>query len=144
MYNNKFRMFMLGRYGVDELYKFLLVICFILLVVNTFVNSIIIRVIEVLLVVIIFYRFFSRNIKLRKKENSIYLKYRNKIIKIFNYNKNKYKDRNTYMYKKCPKCKQKIRLPLKKGEHTVKCPSCNNRFNVKCKRNEKIKVEIVK
>ena len=48
------------------------------------------------------------------------------------------------MYKKCPKCKQKIRLPLKKGEHTVKCPKCGNRFDVKCKKDEKIKVEIVK
>ena len=44
----------------------------------------------------------------------------------------------------CPKCKQKIRLPLKKGTHTVKCPNCNNRFEVKCKKDEKIKVEVVK
>lgn len=33
------------------------------------------------------------------------------------------------MYKKCPNCRQKIRLPLKKGKHTVKCPKCSN--NVK-------------
>ena len=28
------------------------------------------------------------------------------------------------MYKKCPSCRQKIRLPLKKGKHKVKCPKC--------------------
>ncbi len=141
---DKIRKFMVGRYGVDEVYKLLLVICFILLVINTFVNNDIIRIIEVLLLVIIFFRFSSKNITKRKKENDFYLKIRNKITSIFNYNKKKYDDRNTHMYKKCPKCKQKIRLPLKKGEHTVKCPKCGNRFDVKCKKDEKIKVEIVK
>ena len=48
------------------------------------------------------------------------------------------------MYKKCPNCKQKIRLPLKKGKHTVKCPNCSYKFEVKCRKDEKIKVEIVK
>ena len=69
---------------------------------------------------------------------------KDKIIKLFDYNKKKYKDRNTHMYKKCPKCKQKIRLPLKKGKHTVKCPNCGNRFDVACHKDEKIKVEIIK
>ena len=47
-------------------------------------------------------------------------------------------------YKVCPKCKQKIRLPLKKGKHTVKCPNCGNKFDVTCHKDEKIKVKIVK
>lgn len=136
--------FMKDRYGIDELYKFLLLICFVLLVINTFVSNNIIRLFEVLLIVIIFYRYMSKNIKLRKKENDKYLEIKDKIIKLFDYNKKKYKDRNTHMYKKCPKCKQKIRLPLKKGKHTVKCPNCGNRFDVACHKDEKIKVEIIK
>ena len=72
----------------------------------------------------------------------LYIK--DKIIKLFDYKKKKYKDRNTHMYKKCPKCKQKIRLPLKKGKHTVKCPNCGNKFDVTCHKDEKIKVEIIK
>ena len=86
----------------------------------------------------------SKNIYQRRKENDMYLKIKNKILSTYNYNKKKYKDRNTYMYKKCPNCRQKIRLPLKKGKHTVKCPKCSNKFEVKCHKNEKIKVEIVK
>ena len=135
---------MKDRYGIDELYKFLLLICFVLLVINTFISNNIIRLFEVLLIVIIFYRYMSKNIKLRKKENDKYLEIKDKIIKLFDYNKKKYKDRNTHMYKKCPKCKQKIRLPLKKGKHTVKCPNCGNRFDVACHKDEKIKVEIIK
>ena len=143
-FGDRYIKFMKDRYGVDELYKFLLLICFVLLVINTFVSNNVIRLFEVLLIVIIFYRYMSKNIKLRKKENDKYLEIKDKIIKLFDYNKKKYKDRNTHMYKKCPKCKQKIRLPLKKGTHTVKCPNCNNRFEVKCKKDEKIKVEVVK
>ncbi|MDY4858562.1 MAG: hypothetical protein SO167_02540 [Bacilli bacterium] len=143
-FGDRYIKFMKDRYGVDELYKFLLLICFVLLVINTFISNNIIRLFEVLLIVIIFYRYMSKNIKLRKKENDKYLEIKDKIIKLFDYNKKKYKDRNTHMYKKCPKCKQKIRLPLKKGKHTVKCPNCGNRFDVACHKDEKIKVEIIK
>lgn len=143
-FGDRYIKFMKDRYGVDELYKFLLLICFVLLVINTFVSNNIIRLFEVLLIVIIFYRYMSKNIKLRKKENDKYLEIKDKIIKLFDYNKKKYKDRNTHMYKKCPKCKQKIRLPLKKGKHTVKCPNCGNKFDVACHKDEKIKVEIIK
>ncbi len=143
-FGDRYIKFMKDRYGVDELYKFLLLICFVLIVINTFISNNIIRLFEVLLIVIIFYRYMSKNIKLRKKENDKYLEIKDKIIKLFDYNKKKYKDRNTHMYKKCPKCKQKIRLPLKKGKHTVKCPNCGNKFDVACHKDEKIKVEIIK
>lgn len=143
-FGDRYIKFMKDRYGIDELYKFLLLICFVSLVINTFVSNNIIRLFEVLLIVIIFYRYMSKNIKLRKKENDKYLEIKDKIIKLFDYNKKKYKDRNTHMYKKCPKCKQKIRLPLKKGKHTVKCPNCGNRFDVACHKDEKVKVEIIK
>lgn len=143
-FGDRYIKFMKDRYGIDELYKFLLLICFVLIVINTFISNNIIRLFEVLLIVIIFYRYMSKNIKLRKKENDKYLEIKDKIIKLFDYNKKKYKDRNTHMYKKCPKCKKKIRLPLKKGKHTVKCPNCGNRFDVACHKDEKIKVEIIK
>lgn len=143
-FGDRYIKFMKDRYGIDELYKFLLLICFVLLVINTFISNNVIRLFEVLLIVIIFYRYMSKNIKLRKKENDKYLEIKDKIIKLFDYNKKKYKDRNTHMYKKCPKCKQKIRLPLKKGKHTVKCPNCGNKFDVTCHKDEKIKVKIVK
>ena len=143
-FGDRYIKFMKDRYGIDELYKFLLLICFVLIIINTFISNNIIRLFDVLLIVIIFYRYMSKNIKLRKKENDKYLEIKDKIIKLFDYNKKKYKDRNTHMYKKCPKCKQKIRLPLKKGKHTVKCPNCGNRFDVACHKDEKIKVEIIK
>ena len=140
----KLQRYMQGRYGPDELYKFMLIICLIIIIVNMFVNSSILRILELLIFGLALYRFLSKKKSKRSKENRIYLNILDKIKKFFIYQNKKYKDRNTHMYKKCPKCKQKIRLPLKKGKHTVKCPNCKERFEVKCRKNEKIKVEIIK
>ena len=141
---NKIYKLLKERFGTDELYRFMIIIVFILIIINLFINSYIIELIEFIILVISFLRIFSKNKDRRRKENNIYLSYKNKIIKYLDYQKRKYNDRNTHMYKKCPSCKQKIRLPLKKGKHKVKCPKCKNTFEVKCNRNEKIKVEIVK
>ena len=141
---NKLYEVLKSRYGIDELYRFSIIIVFILIIINLFIKSYIIELIEFIIIVISFLRIFSKNKERRRKENNIYLSYKNKLIKYLDYQKRKYYDRNTHMYKKCPSCRQKIRLPLKKGKHKVKCPKCKNTFEVKCNRNEKIKVEIVK
>ena len=143
-YIDKIQRFLNGRYGTDDFYKFLLIICFIIIVINIFIDSIILRVLEVIVFIFAIYRVLSKKKYKRSKENKKYLEIRNKIVHFFSYQKRKFKDRNTHMYKKCPKCKQKIRLPLKKGKHIVKCPNCKEKFDVKCNRNEKIKVEIVR
>ena len=141
---DKLQRFMQGRYGPDELYRFMIIICLIIIIINMFVDSTILRILELIVFGLALYRFLSKKKSKRSRENRTFLNTRDKIKDFFNYQKKKYKDRNTHMYKKCPKCKQKIRLPLKKGKHTVKCPSCKERFEVKCKKNEKIKVKIVK
>ena len=66
--NNKLRTFMIGRYGIDDLYKVLLVIYTILILINIFIRSKIIAVIEVLLIIIMIYRVLSKNIYQRRKE----------------------------------------------------------------------------
>ena len=96
------------------------------------------------LCILIIFRIFSRNIKARRKENSIFewvIKYPKKKFKLFY---NIIKNYNHALYKRCPKCKQMIKLPLKKGKHQVICPTCKHEFTVKCNRNEKVKVEILK
>lgn len=72
--NNKLRTFMIGRYGIDDLYKVLLVIYTILILINIFIRSKIIAVIEVLLIIIMIYRVLSKNIYQRRKENDMYFK----------------------------------------------------------------------
>ena len=136
--------FMYGRYGFDELNNFLLLLSLVLILLNTIIKSKIVNIIEIIPLTILTIRFLSKNTYQRQKENQKYIKIKKKIIKKYQYQKKKYQDYNTHIYRKCPKCKQKIRLPLKKGKHTVKCPNCQHHFIVKCPRNEKIKIEIVK
>lgn len=143
-WQNRLYNFLYGRYGMDELYQFNMVVYLVLFVFNIFFNSMILFWIEMIIIVFSFYRLFSKNIKQRKKENQVYLNIKNSIKKYFELLKRKWKDRNTHMYKKCIHCKTVLRLPLKKGTHTVKCPNCKKRFEVKCRRDEKIEVEVIK
>ena len=69
---NKLRKFMTGRYGIDDLYKFLLRLYLILFLVDIFINSKILTTLELTVVIIIFYRVLSKNIYTRQKENRKY------------------------------------------------------------------------
>ena len=142
--SSKIYRFLYGRYGIDELYKFCIIIYFILIVLDFFIQSRILTSLELLLFIIIMYRSLSKNKRARSKENQKYLEIKNAITNKINIIKKRWNDRNTHMYKKCPKCQTTLRLPLKKGTHTVKCPKCKNRFEVKCRRNEKVKVEVIR
>lgn len=123
--------YMAGRYGVDRLYYFLLAVCFILIIVNMFVSSVILSLLESCLLAYTFYRVMSRNIYKRQQENEKFIKLIDKPKKFFNLQKCKNRDRKTHIYKKCPSCKNNLRLPREKGKHTVVCPCCKNRFDVK-------------
>lgn len=72
------------------------------------------------------YRMFSRNIAQRQKENLAFLRLRGKLLVPFT----RLKDRQ-HAYRTCPHCKATVRLPRKKGKHTVCCPKCRKDFKVK-------------
>ena len=137
----KFARFMNGRYGIDELYKFLFKVYIILLIVDIFTKNNIIIYLELIIFVFMFYRFFSKNIKARKKENKLYLKIV-KIIKKPFLNIKRNIDDKEHIYKKCSKCKTLLKLPLpdKIGIKHVKCPKCKKRLTVFCYRKEKIEI----
>ena len=139
---NKLYSFMYGRYGIDELYKFLLRISFILIIINLFVKSKIISLIALLLMYYIIFRALSKNINTRRKENRLFLKYKNKITNIFKISYNKDKE---HIYKKCRYCKTILKLPLpeKIGIKKSKCPGCGKRIKFLVLRKEK-RVKVIK
>lgn len=133
-FRERFARFMIGRHGIDRLYHFLLAICFILIAINLFVPtpySYIISFVESGLFAFAIFRVFSKNIYKRQQENERFIKFIDKPKKFFNLQKCKRRDKKTHVYKKCPSCKNNLRLPRQKGEHTVVCPCCKNRFDVK-------------
>lgn len=119
-----------GRNGADQLYQAMMWTCLGLMLLNLFLGSVLIYVLEMGLLAFATYRALSRNIYKRQKENRAFLSFFNRIAKWFKLGKNRWKDRKTHVYKKCPKCKNHLRLPRIKGSHTVCCPCCSNRFGV--------------
>ena len=126
----KMAIFFQGRYGIDELYKFLFLVFWIVAILSLFIRNPIIYLLEILICFFMLYRALSRNIYKRQNENAKYLKIRNKVKSKIKLQKRKWDDRKTHIYRKCPNCKAKIRLPKKKGKHVCTCPRCKKDFDV--------------
>ena len=70
----KFSQFMQGRYGMDQLYYALLVLYLILLLLNIIFRRVMIfGILAWVVLIFAFYRFFSRNISKRSRENDKFM-----------------------------------------------------------------------
>lgn len=125
---NWFRRFMLGRYGTDQLSIAMLVLFLVFVICNTFVRSPIWSILELVLIVAMYFRIFSRNISKRTQENESFLKLWRPIGKWFRVRKNRFKSRKEYRYFKCPGCKHTLKVPRGKGEITITCPVCKQKL----------------
>lgn len=136
----RFSRFMYGRYGVDHFGRFLLYFALIVMLINLFVEKLALFVIATALLVFGYFRIFSRNIYKRSYENDRYLALKNKFLGLFRKSggNNTYSSRcNSYYgsnaaaeYRifKCPRCKQKLRVPRGKGRISISCKKCNYEF----------------
>jgi len=141
---NKIQKFMYGRYvRPDELHKFLFWLYVILFIINLFLNNKVLKVLELLIILIIFYRMFSKNIYKRNNENQKFLKIKNKLLKPFSNIRRNIKDKN-HIYKKCSKCKTVLKLPvpIERGIKHAKCPGCKKRVRVLALK--RLKIEVIK
>ena len=121
--------FMGGRYGTDQLNTALLIISIVLIIVNGFVRSAILYALIMAIMIWSIYRSMSRKIYDRRRENEWFLRIVGKVRNFFNLQKRKFADRKTHIYRTCPNCKKTLRLPKRKGSHTVCCPCCHNDFS---------------
>jgi len=130
-FKNRLAAFFYGRYGYDELTYGLLILYTVLILANAFIGSLIINALELVIVFIMFWRILSRNIVKRRSENARFLKFWRPIKAFFKLQWDRLREIKTHRYRKCPDCKAVLRLPNKKGDHTVVCPKCRKRFGVK-------------
>lgn len=139
---SNFLRMMYGRYGFDELSKLLFCLYVILLIVSLFFKNFIVDMIGLLLLGIIIFRFFSKNIYKRTKENKKYLNIKTTVSKPFKNIIRNFKERKECVYKKCHKCKTTLRLPLpyERGIKHTKCPTCKNKITFLCLRKQKIEI----
>lgn len=153
---DRFYRLMEGRYGLrglsDHMQILLVAVYFLLAIVNVFARSRIVGALEMLVLIYTLFRVFSKNIPARENENRIVTAWGYKIRDAFRFreaNAQRRKDRRAerkaqravqkerrkdkeHIYRECPECGATLRLPRKKGKHSVLCPRCGNKFGVKC------------
>ncbi len=126
----KLQRFMMGRYGVDSLNKFMLVMALVLMILSMLTGSrgSILYLLSIVLLILTYVRMLSRNHYKRANENAKYLNitrgFRGKLNKQKRY-ANERKFNHIYT---CPSCRQKIRIPKGKGKIMVTCPKCKTQF----------------
>lgn len=130
-FKDKIRKFMIGRYGQDELGKFILSLALILLIINLFVKTAALSAAALVLIIYSYYRIFSRDVRARYAENKKFLTSLDPLRRKFFSSKNKYDNRKVYKYIKCPKCKFEMKVPKNKGKIRVTCKKCGEKFIVK-------------
>ena len=128
---NWLKKFMIGRYGVDHLSNGMIVVGIIMMIINIFLKSGILNALITAIIVISYFRIFSKNINKRYQENMKFLQWWNPIRSKFNKTKNRAKQSKTYKFFTCPNCGQDIRIPKGKGRIKIKCPKCNEKFEAR-------------
>lgn len=123
----KIQRFFYGRYGLDRLNQFILVLALIIEVINLFFRSFVLNGIFYVLILIYMFRILSKNIVARSIENDKYLRYKKFVIRRGKTFQSNIKDRE-HKVVLCPKCAQMVRLPRKRGKLEVNCPNCHAKF----------------
>ncbi len=124
----KLQRFMMGRYGVDALNRFLFALVLILWVLDIFIDTRILYSWAILLVVYAYFRMFSRNVQKRYQENVKYLQIKSKVLSKLKFKSSHNTQHKTHHIYKCPTCRQKIRIPRGKGRICITCPKCKTEF----------------
>lgn len=131
-WRDKFTNFMYGRYGVDQLSRFMLVVTFVLCIISLFVRTSLLSILIFALIILTYYRMFSKNIYKRAAENEKYLhfieRFKGKTHRTTSGYTQNAEQKKYYKFFKCPGCSQKIRIPRGHGKIEIRCPKCNTKF----------------
>lgn len=140
-FREKIARFLYGRYGADALYNTLLLAELVLLFLATVLNllgtavpalsfiAILVYVLALGLMLWAIFRFFSRNIAARRRENEAWLRFRRRLRPARR--SRLPADTEDHIFRACKHCRATLRLPRQPGRHEVKCPRCGGRFKVR-------------
>lgn len=109
--------FMNGRYGLDDLGRFLFIIGLVFDVIGMFTKNPIANAIAFVSIVFLMFRFLSKDIYHRQRENAAYRSLTQLVT-------TKFQLRKDYVVFKCKKCNRNIRVPRHHGKVEVTCPLC--------------------
>ena len=120
--------FMQGRYGVDALSKFMMVVAIVFMVINMVTKWNGANALVTIILVLVYFRMLSRNIPKRYAENQKYLQVSSGVRAWWYRVKRDLAQRKTHRIFYCPNCKQKVRVPKGKGRIEIRCPKCYTTF----------------
>lgn len=125
---DKLMRLMQGRYGVDQLSRFLMGAAFICMLLSLFIRGRGWSVLVLFLILCCYFRMFSRNIQARYAENMKYLHMTAGLRRRMATMRRDMADRKTSHIYRCPGCRQKIRVPRGRGKIAIRCPKCEVEF----------------
>lgn len=123
----KLMRFMQGRYGNDRLGQAMLVLALICMVLSMF-RIPFVSTVGLIVLVLVYYRMFSRQIDKRAAENQKYLALEWKVRAKLQKRKQAVAQSRTHRIFKCPKCRQKLRVPRHRGRIAISCRKCGTEF----------------
>ena len=124
----KFRQFMVGRYGTDGLNQFLSMSSIVMLLVSLLTRVSLFTWLGATLLILCYYRSLSRNISKRTEENYRFYSLKDRFNNKFRSLKEQWANRTLYHYYRCPQCRQKLRVPRGRGRIQISCPRCGTQF----------------
>lgn len=122
---------MAGRNGNDALNRFLLAVDLVLLLLATFLPSGARRFFYPLFLIVLvltYYRMFSRNLYKRQAENAKYWELRSRFLGGFRLLKERWVQRKDYCFFCCPSCRTNLRVPRGRGKIKIVCRKCGTSF----------------
>lgn len=124
--------FMYGRYGNDQLNRFLFVLYFVIWGISLLFREGMIGALFALvlwgILGFMLFRTLSRNIPRRQAENRWFLGWWYPVKRWFSHQFTRLRDIRRYRYRRCPGCRGMLRLPIKRGRRTVTCHRCHTQF----------------
>ena len=118
---------MQGRYGNDRLGQVMLVLALVCVVLSLF-RIPFISTAGLVILILSYYRMFSRQISKRAAENQRYLRLEWKLRAKLQGRKQALSQRRTHRIYRCPSCRQKIRVPRNRGRIAITCRKCGTEF----------------
>jgi len=109
--------FMYGRNGLDDLNRALIFVALGVAIINIFVKSNVLNIIYYVIVLLVLFRYLSRNISARARENAI----AKNLYKLIKAQITQGRDYKIFM---CKGCGRIIRVPRHHGKIEVTCPQC--------------------
>ena len=120
---------MAGRYGMDQLGRFLYGATVVLMLLSLLSGRAgPFWLLGLLCCIWSLWRCMSRNTARRRRENEAYLRLKERLLGGFRGAGSRFRQRKEYRFFRCPSCRTWLRVPRNKGRIQITCRQCGERF----------------